>query len=994
LEIMKILKDRKGNFAIWAVVIVMVLLITATAGFEYIQLQIIAQGTRDSVQTAITQICTDNYDRLYNGLREGYSGGYQLSDTNWTENVTAGDLYEKLDKQLGTSDGIKTTGGKTEYRISDLSVHINNAPLAPTDKDGVQQFTGTATYTLTVPLSFGWQSLPPMVIPMTVTAGYSPKGTLTGTGSGTGGSDVPITGVNLSVSELTLDKGTIDTLSASVSPENATSPSLSWTATNPEVCRVDQTGTVTALNAGRSTVIAAAMDGSGIAQCAITVVIPVTGVSLNQSYLTLAKGAAETLAATITPEDATNKSGLWASSDSAVCMVDQTGKVTAINAGTAVISATTQDGSFVAQCTVTVVTLISGITLNKAALPLVPGSSETLTATVWPVDATKQTVLWASSNEDICTVDQAGTVTAISSGIAVVSATTADGQFTAACTVTVSVPVTSVSLNQTGTSIVKGLTETLFATVWPANATNKSVTWSSLNSGIAMVDQSGKVTAVSVGSTTVRVTTDDGGFTADCIVTVLPNTYVVTANAVHGYVIGAGIYNAGSTVTLSAVPELHYHFVNWTNSRGAVISTNSTYVINNLSADTTVTANFAIDMFTVTVIAGTGGNATGGGYYAYGSVITLTAIPNTGYKFVSWSDSNTNATRDITVTDDVSYTATFQLIAVTWTFSSYQDGSALKSGSSVTNTNSAIHSGVLNVHAGSGTSYAHGVYTFNQPLTLKSGSFIYVENVKDTKYYISGETILFINGVSYGDTSTISSGVRRLRFNITSDLIVNTIELRYKATVSNSYTTTLADIVISPTDRNSFELNSTGTSENQNGSRWYYLDGSSMDAGTNSISLDDSSSYDLGAKDRVYINFVKPVAIDHVSYAVTNLGTTTFVDYGFYASDIYGNSLGYSSYGARYTQLKEDCPYVYTRVFVQSGGYPVWNWYWNGAIDSETEGYITSSGSINSDKVTQLSVNWGCLQGPNPMQITIYFKDGTSTIIGTNTAHYSYVYVN
>jgi len=163
----------------WAVVIVMMLLIIGSSGFEYIRLQVIAQGTRDAVQSSITQVCTDNYSLMYNGLREGYSGGYQLLQEHWTQNIDTGDLYTQLDKQLGTqSDGSghsKTADSKIEYRISNLSVQMTNTPFAPENPGDETKFTGIATYTVTVPLSFGWQQLPPMEINISVVSGYTAK---------------------------------------------------------------------------------------------------------------------------------------------------------------------------------------------------------------------------------------------------------------------------------------------------------------------------------------------------------------------------------------------------------------------------------------------------------------------------------------------------------------------------------------------------------------------------------------------------------------------------------------------------------------------------------------------------------------------------------------------------------------------------------------------------------------------------------------------------
>jgi hypothetical protein len=286
------LKNDKGSMIIWAPVIMLILLSGIASLCEYSRLESTAMNTRNAVQAAITQVCTDNTKNVYTGIREGYAGGYKLDNVSWDNNVSDSDILSKVDAKLGTSGGVKSVNGKLIYKITDLSVNIQNAPLAPTDTDGVQQLTGKATFTLTVPLSFGGQSLPPMVIKdIPVVGGYSQKGEISGTGGSGGGSDQgkAAAGISLNESDLTLEKGAIETLAASVSPEDATD-NISWVATNPGVCSVDQTGTIMARSAGQSTIVAAAQSGGAIAQCNVTVVTAVTGVTLNKSDLTLAKG--------------------------------------------------------------------------------------------------------------------------------------------------------------------------------------------------------------------------------------------------------------------------------------------------------------------------------------------------------------------------------------------------------------------------------------------------------------------------------------------------------------------------------------------------------------------------------------------------------------------------------------------------------------------------------------------------------------------------------
>ncbi|MFA7032747.1 MAG: Ig-like domain-containing protein [Bacilli bacterium] len=168
---------------------------------------------------------------------------------------------------------------------------------------------------------------------------------------------------------------------------------------------------------------------------------------------------------------------------------------------------------------------VIGINLNESSITLEIAETETLVATITPSDATNQNVNWTISDSDIATVTQNGLVTAYSGGQTTVTVTTVDGSFTDTCLVTVNSPVdiyavSSVSLNQTSLAMIIDDTTTLIPTVFPNTATNKNVTWSSSNSAIASVDNSGLLSAVAEGNATITVTTVDGGFTATCAVRV------------------------------------------------------------------------------------------------------------------------------------------------------------------------------------------------------------------------------------------------------------------------------------------------------------------------------------------------------------------------------------------------------------------------------------------------------------------------------------------
>ena len=257
--------------------------------------------------------------------------------------------------------------------------------------------------------------------------------------------------------------------------------------------------------------------------------VTVTGVSLNKTTLTLNIGASETLTATVAPADAANKKVTWMSGNEAVATVDANGKVTGVKAGEATITVTTEDGGKTATCKVTVSdkeVKVTGVKLNKTATSLLVGDNETLVATILPENATNKKVTWKSSDTAIATVDAAGKVTGVKAGEATITVTTDDGGKTATCKVTVSnkeVNVTGVTLNKATLTLIEGASETLTATVAPADATNQKVTWKSSDAAVATVDTNGKVTAVKAGEATITVTTEDGGKTATCKVTVKPN---------------------------------------------------------------------------------------------------------------------------------------------------------------------------------------------------------------------------------------------------------------------------------------------------------------------------------------------------------------------------------------------------------------------------------------------------------------------------------------
>ena len=158
------------------------------------------------------------------------------------------------------------------------------------------------------------------------------------------------TGVTLNKTKLTLEKNKTATLTATISPSNATNKTIIWTTSNSSVATVSN-GKITAIGPGTATITAKTNNGK-TASCKVTVTTPVSSVKLSKTSLTLIKGTSETIKATITPSNAANKTVTWSTSNSKVATVSN-GKVTAISAGTATITAKSNNGK-TASCKVTV----------------------------------------------------------------------------------------------------------------------------------------------------------------------------------------------------------------------------------------------------------------------------------------------------------------------------------------------------------------------------------------------------------------------------------------------------------------------------------------------------------------------------------------------------------------------------------------------------------------------------------------------------------------
>lgn len=248
-----------------------------------------------------------------------------------------------------------------------------------------------------------------------------------------------VTGVTMDKATVSVGMGATLALNATVVPDTATLPVMNWSSSNEAIVTVDFSGKVSGVALGEATITATSIDGAKTATCVVTVKPKVTG--LNKASTGLLVEGTEQLVVLTNPANAANPGVVWSSADAGVATVDQTGKVTAMGAGTTSVKATAADGDTYATCVVTVSTTaipVTAVTVTPTIFSLLKGQVAQLTNGTTPTDATNQNVTWSSSNTSVATVDASGLVTAVTPGTSVITVTSLDGVKTATSTVYVS----------------------------------------------------------------------------------------------------------------------------------------------------------------------------------------------------------------------------------------------------------------------------------------------------------------------------------------------------------------------------------------------------------------------------------------------------------------------------------------------------------------------------------------------------------------------------
>jgi uncharacterized protein YjdB len=393
---------------------------------------------------------------------------------------------------------------------------------------------------------------------------------------------IPVTGITITgaggKTTISADNGTLQ-LSASVLPGSATDKSVTWSLANGNnLAIISNSGLVTALDNGNITVRATANDGSGVyATLVISIssqVVPVSSITIagagGLNTITSDNGTLY-LTATVLPTNASNKTVTWSLvAGTGQATINSTGRVRAYDNGTVTAIATANDGSGVIGSLLIIISNqlvpVTGITVTgaggSAAITINKGTLQ-MNASVVPLNATNKTVIWTLTNgTGKAGISSTGLVTASDNGTVIARATASDGSGVyGTYVISISnqiVPVTSISVTGAGGATIitsDNGTLQLNAAVQPANASNKSVSWTLINgSGQAAISAAGLVSAIDNGTVTITATANDGsGVSAALTITIFNQIKPVTAISISGAGGSSGISTDNGTLQLSAL---------------------------------------------------------------------------------------------------------------------------------------------------------------------------------------------------------------------------------------------------------------------------------------------------------------------------------------------------------------------------------------------------------------------------------------------------------
>ena len=328
--------------------------------------------------------------------------------------------------------------------------------------------------------------------------------------------------------EKTVAAGKSIQLTATVAPEDATVKAVEWRSRQAQTAVVDPNGLVTGVARGNTVIEAVAADGSGVTGTFyISVTQDVTAIVFKETDATVATGRRVRVNADVFPNNANNRRVIWTSSDETIATV-RDGVITGQKAGTCVITCASESNPEVtATIPVQVIQLVTDITVQtpKEALSFYIGQSIQLDWTVMPEDASIKAVTFSSRRPGVAIVDENGTVTGVTKGEAYIDIKATDGSGRVR-TVKVSVLKAVEGINPLAAEYYVPLHRSvnIKATVYPSDASNQRILWSTSDEYIATVRSVGTsyggVSGVNRGRTNLTATSEDGGFSTSTMLVV------------------------------------------------------------------------------------------------------------------------------------------------------------------------------------------------------------------------------------------------------------------------------------------------------------------------------------------------------------------------------------------------------------------------------------------------------------------------------------------
>ena len=382
----------------------------------------------------------------------------------------------------------------------------------------------------------------------------------------------PVTGITLNETNVTasLTQRQLQLVPTITPAGDGVNRNVTWESTNPSVLTVDRNGLVSYRG-------------------------PVETLTLDYTDVIMSINEQLRITAEVLPINATQRVISWESSDTSVCTVDSNGLVKAMGVGYATILAKTIDGSeLTAMCKVYVKQPVTSVALNVKEIEVRKGATFWLYATCLPENADNKLCEWTSSDTDICTVDKDGKVEAVGSGTCNIVCTNVDTGISDYCVVTVTQPVTGLTLNSDYQEMWVGSKYAIIPNVLPIDADNKKVTYETSDESVATVDEDGIVTAVKGGSCVIIVTTDECHLKASVTINVKEYVSSIELSEHEKFL------NIGATGTLTAKVGSD------TATNKAVVWTSSNSTICSVVDGTLYGAYPGVAVITVTAADGSG----------------------------------------------------------------------------------------------------------------------------------------------------------------------------------------------------------------------------------------------------------------------------------------------------------------------------------------------------------------------------------------------------